>query len=122
VFKLFVYSLVLTWACLVTRGQTPAANERGKTANVRGIVANEATGAPLRKAFVRLSSRTSNYPAITNERGEFSVEGVQPGPYNLWAEAPGFIPSERIPAQSLRVDIEAEQTVTGLRLQLTHKL
>ena len=63
--------------------------------NVRGSVRGEvqdATGARIARAKVGVQSRGSGRTrqGITNDRGEFRLEGLLPGAYGITVRAPGF--------------------------------
>ncbi|MBS1827546.1 MAG: carboxypeptidase regulatory-like domain-containing protein [Acidobacteria bacterium] len=77
-------------------GQSPAGDEM---CTVAGVVRNAATGAPLRKAMVRLGhpqgwNPRAMYMASTDEEGRFSMKEVKAGLYRMWAEKGGFVKRE----------------------------
>jgi hypothetical protein len=88
------YSLLLAciWAC------TLAAQSNAGAGSIEGHVFNSLTGAPLRKATVRLTDQRNaatriNLNAETDAAGKFQFTGLPPGTYRLSAWRPGF--SER---------------------------
>ena len=79
--------------------QQPAADAEQKKIRLEGRVTNT-SGEPLRKATVRLQSNagTPNAPGNTSysepvdDEGNFTIEDVRPGSYQLLAERNGYIP------------------------------
>ncbi len=93
---------VLSFAAALC-GQNPEPSS-APTCSLAGHVVNSVTGAPLRKAQVRLmrdipapppqgkSAAPANEPqeALTTAEGEFSFPGLTPGAYRLYADRNGF--------------------------------
>src|SRR5580704_4801137 len=83
-------------AALLVAGVLPAVSAPFQSDNadrlslVKGIVTNAVTGEPLRKAFVGLEGKDGK-SAVTDDKGRFSIEKIEPGPYSLEAERPGFL-------------------------------
>jgi hypothetical protein len=84
-----------------------------KPAAIAGLVANAATGAPVRKARLTLQFADRNYAAVSDASGRFAVAEVAPGTYNVHIECEGFL----VMAQSLK--IAEDQHVTDLAFRLT---
>src|SRR5437870_6082505 len=79
----------------VPQAQAPPPSGTGA---IEGQILNQATGAPLKKASVRLfGSRTepgvmpANAVRETDEQGRFSFASLPPGKYQLSAERQGFL-------------------------------
>jgi protocatechuate 3,4-dioxygenase beta subunit len=88
------YSLLFAWisAC------TLAAQSNAGAGSIEGHVFNSLTGAPLRKAMVRLADQRNAATQVylnaeTDAAGKFQFTGLPPGTYGLSAWRPGF--SER---------------------------
>ena len=62
-------------------------------ASVTGIVVNNLTGAPLDAA--RITLEDTDLRTVTNRSGVFSLEGLPPGSYRIWALCGGFDSSSR---------------------------
>lgn len=80
--------VIILTALLVVVGTVPGAAQ-----TVRGIVREQASGAPLTGVLMTLarddSAGTAPVTALTNERGAFSVRASQPGRYRLSAKRIG---------------------------------
>ena len=99
--------LLVTVAWGFAAAQPSAGND--PAASVKGVVTNSATGAPLRKAYVRLYPASgSARPATTDEHGRFAFEKVTPGTFKLDAEHVGFLQSSI-----------ADETGASMELRLT---
>jgi len=64
------------------------------TGGIAGRVSNVATGEPVVNAIVTACS--DSLPAgraVTNEQGEYLIEGLNPGEYRVIARARGFVPA-----------------------------
>lgn len=91
---------------------------------IQGVVTNELTGEPLRKAFLRLRPVSGSgivRPAVTDIQGRFVIEHIDPGKYRLETERQGFIDSQNgsTTGGSLELSISAGHSVTGLKVKLT---
>jgi hypothetical protein len=84
-----------------------------KPAGIAGVVANAATGSPVRKARLSFQSTDHNYAAVSDASGRFGIAEVAPGTYNIRAECDGF----QLAAQSLKV--AEDQHITDLSIRLT---
>jgi protocatechuate 3,4-dioxygenase beta subunit len=68
--------------------------------SIEGTIYNAATGEPLRKAVVTLRAASGGRDqargraAISDAAGHYSITGVDPGAYRLFAERTGFIRQE----------------------------
>jgi hypothetical protein len=61
--------------------------------SVTGVVRDEA-GVPLSGTVVYIASGTGSWrdvAALTNERGEFQLSGMEPGKYELAVRRAGFV-------------------------------
>src|SRR6266849_7434969 len=87
------FALLCTVHCQAQ--SNPPASER---ASVDGLVTSAATGLPLSKVTIRLSPAylqgvAGYHPertALTNAKGRFSLEDVDPVPYSVSAERAGY--------------------------------
>jgi len=93
---------------------------------IQGQVFNAATGEPLKKASVslrRLDSRGQPLATVADSGGQFSIAGVEPGRYRLFADRNGFVRQEygargpERPGTSLTV--EKAQRLTSIVLRLS---
>src|SRR5690348_3120059 len=89
---------------LTLSGQASAAD----TASVRGKVIDAATGLALSGVLVQTEGPTIN-AATTDRRGDFEVDGLQPGYYNLLMHLDGYVTTESDP---FRVDPEGTKPLT----------
>ncbi len=95
----------LVMACLLTAAPLAHAQEyrgtfSGKVTDPRGNLIN--------KAHITATSPEQTYTAVTDGRGVFTIPFVQPGTYQLTAEAPGF---EKVVHPSIIVDVSAKLNV-----------
>lgn len=66
-------------------------------ATIAGQVVKAATGEPLKKAWVALrkaEGRSERHTAITDASGRFTLKGIEPGRYRLWAARNGYVRQE----------------------------
>jgi large repetitive protein len=88
----FSYVLIPT-ACAI-QANPPA---QSSTLSISGKVLQDPDGQPIRKAHVQLSggkrSSASQYSAITDAEGQFTIDDLQPGRYVVIVEHPGFVQS-----------------------------
>jgi len=105
-------------AALLVAGVLPAvsapfqSDNADRLSSVKGIVTNAVTGEPLRKAYVGLEGKAGN-SAITDDKGRFSIEKIEPGAYRLEAERPGFL------RDVVQLTLTAGQTLSDLAIALT---
>jgi protocatechuate 3,4-dioxygenase beta subunit len=95
----------LLLCALVVAGTTFAQGQAGgsaagrATASVRGRVAKDPGGEPVKKALIELIAENQNeggdYTAVTGGDGSFRVEGVAPGRYRLFVERTGYLEVEK---------------------------
>src|SRR5882762_3538083 len=90
------FSLILVSMACAIQASPP---EQASTASIQGKVLEEPEGQPIRKANVQLYGRQrptgSNYSAISDAQGQFTIEDVKPGQYAVVVERPGFVQSNR---------------------------
>jgi hypothetical protein len=104
-------------AALLAVGVLPAvsapfqSDNADRLSSVKGIVTNAVTGEPLRKAYVRLEGKGDS-SAITDDKGRFSIEKIEPGGHSLEAERPGFLRDE------VWLKLTAGQSLTDLAIAL----
>ena len=94
--------------------------------SIEGQVFNAATGEPLKKATVSLRRLDSRGPALTalaDATGQFSITGVEPGSYRLFADRNGFVRQEygaRGPDRpGTSLTLEKRQRLTSIALRLS---
>lgn len=91
--------------------------------SIKGSVVNSVTKEGLRKAYVRLmgSGKNAAYPAITDDKGNFEINAVEPGTYSLFAEHQGFIDSElsEDSGAAVQIRLKAGQSEYGMTVRLT---
>lgn len=121
----------------------PSAQAEGterKAATVSGVVVNQQSGEPLRRADVTLmpvvGGRTAAGPmrmgpegpsgtkrAATDQTGKFTITGVEPGRYQLSAQRQGYLQGRygaRKPRQmGTQIEIVAGQELKDLKIELT---
>ncbi len=85
--------------------------------SIRGTVTDALTHQGLRKAYLKLGV----YPAVTDDRGLFTIDNIKPGTYPLTAEHPGYLDGEYGEADGAGVEITlaAGQTLTDINVKLT---
>src|SRR5678809_1275307 len=76
--------LVFLLSCHIAFGQT-------NSSSVKGVI-KDPQGSVVAGATVTLSDPTTNFTRSTtsNDSGQFSFEGIQPGTYKVDVEAKGF--------------------------------
>ncbi len=84
---------------------------------IKGMVTDALTHQGLRKAYLRLGE----YPAVTDDRGAFTIENIKPGIYILTAEHPGYLDGEYGEADGaeVRLKLGPGQTLTDIDVKLT---
>jgi hypothetical protein len=96
-------------------------------ASMEGQLVNQATGAPLKNATVKLlrpQLGVSNSPLFqqTNEEGRFLFANLSPGDWELSAERRGFVPGKygrrKFLPQGSRISLTADQQIRDLVLKL----
>jgi len=69
---------------------------------IKGMVTDALTKQGLRKAYLRLN----NYPAVTDDRGAFTIDNINPGMYVLTAEHQGYLDGEYGEADGAAVELK----------------
>ncbi len=104
--------------------------DRQSKASIEGQVVNQATGAPLKNAIVKLQLRSpysssADYDPLvqqTNEEGRFLFTNLIPRDWELSAERRGFVPGKyggrRFLPQGSRMSLKADQQIRDLVLKL----
>jgi Carboxypeptidase regulatory-like domain len=77
----------------------PTSDQDGKLCTVAGTVTSLATGEPLRRARVIISSedsqgKTSPQLAMTADGGQFSITHIRPGRHSLVVYRDGYLPAQ----------------------------
>lgn len=93
--------MCIGWLCVATawlavQGPTQVPAPRSPYASISGIVLNDATGTPIRRALVTLSTLdTPPLDAVTfsESNGAFGFTNVPPGKYRLRVAKDGFLPA-----------------------------
>ncbi|MGH9646182.1 MAG: carboxypeptidase regulatory-like domain-containing protein, partial [Bryobacteraceae bacterium] len=67
---------------------------------------------PLRKAYVGLEDKESN-SAVTDDKGRFAIEKIEPAGYTIEAERPGFL------RNVVRLNLVPGQTLSDVAIALT---
>jgi hypothetical protein len=100
----------------------PSAPPRAK-GSASGLVLNAITGAPVADATVSLNLTTAGAPwpatAQTDDRGRFSLRGVEPGYYIPQAVREGFLPAVSYVPLGKRILIGDGQDLEDVVLKLT---
>jgi len=94
--RIALFCILLVWFRPPILAQQPAESPLEKC-TIDGQVLDAATGDPVKKAEVllrKVNSQESPYGAMTDARGHFAIEDVEPGDYRLWVERNGYIRSE----------------------------
>jgi hypothetical protein len=111
--------LTLSFSLLVA--QPPPMPPGEANARVTGRVVDAGTGVPLPGALVILVPVAPPFPAyamstpqaLTDDNGEFAVERIWAGRYQIRIQKTGFAPLSDVPDAPV-LDIQAGQSVTGL--------
>ena len=105
--------------------ETPSAAEAAKKAVIEGVVVNEITKEPIRRAEINLyrqgkpGSRGSAYSAVTDAAGKFHIDNIDAGDYSLMPRKAGFLMPRGSYGMSARILKLAEgASLTGLRYSL----
>jgi hypothetical protein len=103
--------------------QGPSPPDPSTLAHVDGHVTNSVTGEPLRKTEVRLHGTTGEYVATSDGSGQFTIDLVPPGSYNLTAQHQNFsmlsYGATRPGLPGTRLTLTAGQKLSGLAIKLT---
>ncbi len=90
---------------------------------VRGRVTDAGSGRPLARAAVILTptfSQESSQTTLTDASGRYSVRGLTPGEYRVYAQAEGFVSqnNQSFSGTTVAVDVIGGQIVSGLDMEL----
>ncbi|MGJ5813214.1 carboxypeptidase regulatory-like domain-containing protein [Paludibaculum fermentans] len=125
--KLSVCLFVFICAASAQPAQGPK-QQNQKTASVEGVVLNDLTREPIRRAEVLLNlmkpgtQMGSNQPssAVTDAEGRFRVTELEAGQYVVYLRRQGFVMAGNASAASaIRLQLTAGQELKGLRYFLT---
>jgi hypothetical protein len=89
-------ALFLRTAVILSARVNPAVDS---FSSIEGRLTSALTGEPIKKATVFLhisesgASRTT-FSTVSDANGRFSMNGIEPGSYRLWAEHSGFLTVE----------------------------
>ncbi len=99
--------------------------QQNSTASISGTVTSAATGEPIRKARIILSPDEGNkqaYAAVTDAGGNFSIDAIAPGRYDLSAEHRGYVSQryhqENADAPGAMLTLGAGQIINNLSFRL----
>jgi len=127
--------LVVCWFAALSAVFSQAAPQGGpsaetaKKATVEGVILNEVTREPLRRAEVSLFraqkgghlalGRDAAYSAVTDAEGKFRIENIDPGDYMVTPRKSGFLNSRSaFQFSSRNLKLGAGETQTSLRYGL----
>ena len=107
----------IVFSCIVATGfalqsAPPKANSRS---SIRGKVIQDPGGQPIRKANVALNTWDGqpNHSATTDVEGQFTIDDLKPGQYNVVVEHPGFVQSGSV-RRSISISVLAGQDKTDV--------
>jgi hypothetical protein len=87
-----VSAFLLLAAALSMPAQPGASQQtRPPTYAIAGAVVDFATGNPVRRAKISLSYANDETSLTADDHGLFRFEGLQPGKYQIYASAPGYV-------------------------------
>ena len=93
-----------------------------KPGGVEGVVLNAITNEPLAKAHVTLRAPVKDtvrkYGAISDEKGRFWIQPMDPGSYATSVELRGFLFAPRKAADNGHVEIAEDTSLNGLKLKM----
>jgi hypothetical protein len=123
-----VRTRIIGWLLAASAAAFGYQTDPSSKASIEGQVVNQATGAPLRNAVVKLvwhpSSGIVHDPIAqqTNEEGRFLFANLQPGDWDVSAERRGFVPGyyggRKFLLQGSRISLKADQQIRDLVLKL----
>ncbi len=85
----FVFLLFITHVAF----QTPTDSLASDTAELRGMITDQATKLPIDAARVTVHTTERSYTARTDGFGMYAIDGIEPGSYTIQAEHPGYHPA-----------------------------
>ena len=110
---------------LASAQEVPPAADNAKTAAIEGVVINELTKDPIRRAEINLYKQGklgglvgggSAYSALTDATGKFRIDKIEPGDYMLSPRKAGFIATRAYFGLSERIlKLAVGASFTGLR-------
>ncbi len=106
-------------AFLASTVAVAAAQDDG--AKVSGRVTNSVTGAPIRRAQVRLThwaQKIRGYGVLTDDDGKFSIAQLPAGQYSFTAEAAGFEPPRDTPDDPRSIELKPGEHRGGFSIAL----
>jgi hypothetical protein len=100
--------------------------QNNSVGHIDGVVVNQATGEPVKKAMVFLydlnviygTNGPSRYSTSADLNGGFAIDQITPGRYTIVADRPGFLPETYRVSGTSSIMIGPGQSLGGLRLQL----
>jgi hypothetical protein len=104
-----------------------AVAQTNSAGHIDGVVVNQLTGEPIKKATVYLhdmnliygTNGPSHYSAATDSNGRFTIDQIKPGRYAITADRPGFLPDAYRVSGTSSIPIGPGQSLGSIRLQLT---
>ncbi|MGB8964545.1 MAG: carboxypeptidase-like regulatory domain-containing protein [Candidatus Cybelea sp.] len=75
----------------------------GTSGNIRGVVSDASTGAPIAGAKVQIASPSQSITTTTDAHGQFTVFYLQPDDYTMTAEKAGY-DSRSVSGYSVQAD------------------
>lgn len=116
-------ALIVLWLTTQSGGEKPASEPR---AAIAGTLTSVDSGRPIRKATVKLVSRSPRmtHTTITDAEGRFAFSDLDPAEYTLSASKPGFLemvfgarrPGPSIPGIPIRLAAEENRIDVSLQL------
>jgi protocatechuate 3,4-dioxygenase beta subunit len=61
------------------------------------------------------------YQTATDKNGIFSFEGITPGNYHLWAQAPGFMPAGSADDGGIKITLQRDEHRTDVTVAMIHR-
>jgi hypothetical protein len=116
--------LVAGLVAVTALAQSPAAAEPAAN-SISGTVLNDRTGLPLARAHVMLEPAEAGRRPIaadTDDKGAFSIRGVEPGRYSLSASRDGYLTASAAWMGNIRLQhtfwIPSKDVATGVTFRL----
>jgi len=89
----FLFALAFALVLVPQKGKPPA-EPGSQTATIEGRVLKAGTDEPLKKAWVtvyKLQGEQRPGGTSTDSSGRFTLKGIEPGRYQLWAQRNGYV-------------------------------